>query len=202
MHEDDELMTEVQSGSAPAFRRLVDKYERALVSFLFLNTRDWQLAEDLTQDTLLKVYDQAWDYLPVGKFRAWMYRIARNLLIDTVRRRAHDALVKAVQGDRDEESLLAQVAAEVVSAEETADHRELAGHVDEILQQLPEEQRLTFTLHHFSGLSLAEVAAVLDTSVPTTKSRLRLAREKLQDGLKLRGFFPPDPDRRPVPETS
>lgn len=202
MHEDDELMIEVQNGSADAFRCLVDKYERALVSFLFLNTRDWQLSEDLTQDTLLKVYDQAWDYLPVGKFRAWMYRIARNLLIDTVRRRSHDALVKAVSGDRDEESVLAQVAAEVLSAEDAADHRELAGAVDEILKQLPDEQRLTFTLHHYSGLPLAEVATVLDTSVPTTKSRLRLAREKLQEHLSQRGFAPPDPDRRKVPETS
>ena len=190
MDEDDELMIAVQSGNPDAFRRLVEKHERALVSFLYLNTRDWQLAEDLTQDTFLRVYDQSWDYLPVGKFRAWMFRIARNHLIDTVRKRAHDALVKAVKGIRDERDLLAEVASNVVSPTDTANYHELADLIDETLRQLPDEQRLTFTMHHFSGLPLAEIATVLDTSIPTTKSRLRLAREKLQERLAERGLAP------------
>lgn len=193
MDEDDELMIAVQSGNPDASRRLVEKHERALVSFLFLNTRDWQLAEDLAQDTFLKVFDQSWDYLPIGKFRAWMFRIARNLLIDTVRRRAHDALVRAVQGSRDDKDLLAEVASQVVSPVENANYYELTELVDETLKEMPDEQRLTFTLHHYSGLPLAEIATVLDTSVPTTKSRLRLAREKLQERLVAKGLAPREP---------
>ena len=60
-------------------------------------------------------------------------------------------------------------------------------YVRDMLDQLPEEQRLTFTLHHFSDLSLPEVADIMHSSTATTKSRLRLAREKLQEKLTARG---------------
>ena len=59
--------------------------------------------------------------------------------------------------------------------------------VDELLLEIPEEQRLTFTLHHYSGLSLPEVAEIMESNLPTTKSRLRLAREKLSSQLNARG---------------
>jgi RNA polymerase sigma-70 factor (ECF subfamily) len=86
-------MVRIQSGDTAAFDELVDLHQGSLIGFFFRNTRDAQLSEDLTQETLLKLYNQAWDYLPVGRFRGWMYRIGRNLLIDNVRRRTNDALV-------------------------------------------------------------------------------------------------------------
>jgi RNA polymerase sigma-70 factor (ECF subfamily) len=165
----------------------VDRHQQALVNFFFTNTRDWQFAEDLTQDTLLRVFDQAWDYLPTGRFRGWMFRIARNLLIDNIRRRSHDALVRSVRGTSDENCVLAGLADDLRLPEVQADQNELARLVDELLQDLPEEQRLTFTMHHFADLSLPEVAAIMNSSTATTKSRLRLAREKLREKLAARG---------------
>lgn len=191
MVDDDELMVRIQAGESRAFEELVERHQGRLIGFFFTNSHDRQLAEDLTQETLLRVYDQSWDYLPVGRFQGWMYRIARNLLIDTVRRRSHDALIKAVQSSGDEESALAGVAADIVSPEVAADQRELAALVDRLLQQLPEDQRLTFTLHHFVGLSLGEVAEIMETPLATCKSRLRLAREKLQQQLVDRGIADP-----------
>jgi len=125
-----------------------------------------------------------------------MFRIARNLLIDNIRRRSHDCLVKAVKGKfEDDTDILRSIAGEYLMPEQKVGHSELAEIVDELLVDLPDEQRLTFTLHHFSGLSLPEVAEVLETSVPTTKSRLRLAREKLSDRLTQRGIQNPhEPD--------
>lgn len=182
----------IQSGNPHAFTEIVHRHQGPLIGFFTTNTRDRQLAEDLTQETLLRVYNQAWDYLATGKFHGWLYRIARNLLIDTVRRQRHDALVQAVRGsDDDEQTTLARLAEEVASPLEQANQRELAELVGRLLQDLPEEQRLTFTLHHFSGLSLPEVAEIVDSSVPTTKSRLRLAREKLQEQLLSRRIVEP-----------
>jgi RNA polymerase sigma-70 factor (ECF subfamily) len=181
-------MVRIQSGDTAAFDELVDLHQGPLIGFFFRNTRDAQLSEDLTQETLLKLYNQAWDYLPVGRFRGWMYRIGRNLLIDNVRRRTNDALVRAYKGrGNDEHDGLARLVGDVVSAEDKADQRELGRLVDELLEEIPEEQRLTFTLYHYSGLSLPEVADVMDTSVPTSKSRLRLAREKLREKLARKG---------------
>lgn len=189
--DDDQLMMRIQSGDSQAFEALVERHQGALIGFFFTNTRDRQLAEDLTQETLLRVYDQAWDYLAVGRFRGWMYRVARNLLIDTVRRHSHDALIKAVHSDDDEHQLLTTVASELISPLDLADQREVVALVDEMLPQLPEDQRLTFTLHHYAGLSLPDVAQIMETSVATSKSRLRLAREKLRDQLVARGVENP-----------
>ncbi len=193
MSEDDLLMIRIQEGCPHAFRELMDRHQGPLIGFFFRNTRDAQLAEDLAQETLLRVYDQSWDYLPRGKFRGWMYRIGRNLMIDNVRKQSHDALIRAVKGhrDTDQADAMARIAGEVLPPDVHAGHRELASLVDELLDEIPEEQRLTFTLHHYAGLTLPEVADVMDTSLPTTKSRLRLAREKLQDKLARRGISDP-----------
>jgi RNA polymerase sigma-70 factor, ECF subfamily len=189
MSDDDELMVRIQSGDSHAFEELVERYQGPLIGFFYRNTRDRQLSEDLTQETLLRVYNQAWDYLPTGRFRGWAYRIARNLLIDNVRRQSHDALVHAFSGcDDGEADAISRLAAQVLPPEQVANQRELAQIVDELLKELPEDQRLTFTMHHFSGLSLSEVAQATGTSLPTCKSRLRLAREKLRHKLQGRGF--------------
>lgn len=188
---DDELMLHLQDGDRPAFDLLVERHQGSLLGFFIRQTRDRQLSEDLTQETLLKVYNQSWDYLPRGCFRGWMFRIARNLLIDNSRRRSHDALVKAIRSNHAEEEsdLMSRLVAEVASPAELADRKELAKIVEGLLQQIPLEQRETFLMHHYSGLSLPEVALAMETNLPTTKSRLRLAREKLREKLADRGIF-------------
>jgi RNA polymerase sigma-70 factor, ECF subfamily len=189
MTEDDILMVRVQEGDATAFDELVARYQGPLLGFFFRNTRDRQLSEDFAQETLLRVYNQAWDFLPTGRFRGWIYRIAHNLLIDNIRRQSHDALVHAYTGAQDGGAEAVNcIAAQLVPPEEIADQRELARIVDDLLKELPDEQRQTFTMHYFSGLPLSEVAAAMETSLPTCKSRLRLCREKLRVKLKARGY--------------
>jgi RNA polymerase sigma-70 factor (ECF subfamily) len=196
--DDDRLMIRLQEGDRTAFDALVDRHQSDLFGFFVKNTRDPALAEDLTQDTLLKVYNLSWDYLPLGRFRGWLFRIARNLLIDTVRRRGHDALVHALRSkgrtndDEGQLEAVARLACDLLPPEMQAGHRELAEIVDGLLAELPSEQRMTFTLHHFHGLPLPEVAEVMESSVPTTKSRLRLAREKLQARLTKFGISGPE----------
>jgi len=185
-------MVRLQEGDASAFDEIVARNSGPLFGFFLKNTRDPHRSEDLTQEVLLRIYKQFWDYIPVGRFKGWMFRIARNLLIDTIRRRSHDALVQAVKGKfEDDTDILRSIAGEFLMPDQKVDHAELSEIVDSLLVDLPDEQRLTFTLHHFSGLSLPEVAEVLETSVPTTKSRLRLAREKLSDRLLQRGIMNP-----------
>lgn len=186
--DDDRLMIRLQEGDQSAFEELVARNQGPLIGFFLRNTRDRHLAEDLAQETLIKIYQQSWDYLPLGRFTGWMYRIARNLLIDNVRRRSHDALVKAIKGhDENEHDAMARIAGEFASPEDKAKLNEIAAIIDDLLAEIPEDQRQTFTLHYYSGLKLAEVAEVMESTVPTTKSRVRLAREKLHEKLKRRG---------------
>ena len=193
MPHDDRLMIRLQEGDAAAFDELVSRHQGSLLGFFLKHTRDRQQAEDLTQETLLRIYSRAWDYLPTGRFLAWMYRIARNLMIDQFRRQSHDALIRAVDSSAaaDDRPLLDQIAAEIAPAGEQADFRELAALVDELLSEIPEEQRTTFLLHHLAGLPLTEVADVMESHLATTKSRLRLAREKLRQKLHCRGVTAP-----------
>ncbi|MGE0378337.1 MAG: sigma-70 family RNA polymerase sigma factor [Planctomycetaceae bacterium] len=184
-------MIRLQNGEIPAFESLVDRYQSPLIGFFVRNTHDRHLAEDLAQETLLKVFDQSWNYLPRGRFRGWMYRIARNLMIDHHRRQSHDALIRTITGRCDDEAdALARLAGEVLSPVQQAGDRELAQAIDDSLAEIPEEQRVTFTLHHYAGLPLGEVAEITDTSLSTCKSRLRLAREKLSQCLKRKGVEP------------
>ena len=194
--EDDELMYRLQGGDRFAFEALVNRHQNSLAHFFFRHLHDWQLSEDLTQETLLRVHNTAWDYLPRGSFKGWMYRIARNLMIDSTRRRSHDALVSASRAKRhsdDQDDVLERIAGEFVLPEEKADQNEIAQIVSELLNKIPEVQRVTFTMHHFSGLSLPEVADAMESNLPTTKSRLRLAREKLRELLAARGIRGPEP---------
>jgi len=191
--EDDQRMIRLQGGEAVAFDEIVSAWQGPLFGFFLRNTRDRSLSEDLVQETLLRLYRAAWDYLPTGQFRGWLFRIARNLLIDHTRRAARDALVRRVQlkssaGDDDSADLLSLLPDDLVSASDRAAQSELADLVEELLEDLPEEQRETFVLHHFHSLTLSEVSDAMDTSLPTAKSRLRLAKEKLKYQLSCRGY--------------
>jgi len=104
-------------------------------------------------------------------------------MIDNLRRQYHDALVHTVRGDDEDQDRIARVAEDILSPDQQADIREVARWVEAELQTLSEDQRLTFLLYHYAGLSLPEVADVMETYLSTTKSRVRLVREKLQERL-------------------
>ncbi|GAB5442591.1 MAG: RNA polymerase sigma factor [Fuerstiella sp.] len=191
-NEDDQRMIRLQEGDAAAFDEIVAAWQSPLFGFFFRNTRDVQRSEDLVQETMLRLYRKAWDYIPTGRFRGWLFRVARNLLIDNVRRLSTDALVRKVtvakSSDGESVDILDLLPDDVVSADVRVDQLEVAEVVHELLQELPDEQRQTFTLHHFDSLTLSEVADAMETTLPTAKSRLRLAREKLRYQLTCRGF--------------
>jgi len=190
---DDERMIRLQAGDCCAFDELVSVWQGPLFGFFLKNTRDEHLAEDFVQETLLRLYRNSWDYLPKGLFKGFLFRIARNLLIDHSRRTINDVLMCRARGrtnDRNGEELdlMQQMPDDLVSPDHRAIEREVAEAVHELLLQLPEEQRQTFLLHHYNSLTLSEVADAMETSLPTAKSRLRLAKEKLRHLLTCRGF--------------
>lgn len=190
---DDLRMQRLAENDPRAFDEIVREWQRPLFGFFFRNTRDEHLSEDLVQETLLRLYRNSWDYLPRGLFKGFLFRIARNLLIDHSRRAVHDVLIRRIQprvaeGEDDPPDLMQLVPDDLLSPEGKAIEREISGIIQDLLTQLPDEQRQTFMLHYYDSLTLSDVAAAMETNLPTAKSRLRLAREKLKYLLVCKGF--------------
>ena len=181
---DDALMIRFQEGDTAAFDTLAGRYSGPLTGYFYQKLRDRTLAEDLAQDTLLKIFEHAWDYIPLGRFKGWMYRIAYNLMVDTTRRQKNDVLLKTYRGfDADEEDRTARFVDSMLPPDVIAETKEarnmLSSRIESLVANLPETQRETVVLHYYNNVPLPEVADIMDTTLSTCKSRLRLAREKL-----------------------
>lgn len=191
LEDDDALMLRLQGGDARAFDELYERYQSPLWGYFFRNTRDSQLAEDLAQETFLKLHARFWDYLPSGRFKGWLFRIAHNLLVDDVRRKSHDALLHASKRQaKEDDDVMQRIADDLLPPEVVVEKQEVAALIERLLDEIPADQRETFTMHHFQDLSLPDIADAMDVPLATCKSRLRLAREKLSEKLVLRGLAP------------
>jgi RNA polymerase sigma-70 factor, ECF subfamily len=189
--DDDALMLRLQGGDGRAFDELYERYQSPLWAYFLRNTRDAQLAEDLAQETFLKLHAKFWDYLPSRRFKGWLFRIAHNLLVDDVRRKSHDALLHASKHQaREDDDHMQRIADDLLPPDVTVEKQEVAELIERLLDEIPSDQRETFTMHHFQDLSLPDIADAMDVPLATCKSRLRLAREKLSEKLVLRGFTP------------
>ncbi len=198
----DRLMVRMQQGDVAAFESLVVAFERPLQRFFIANTNDVHLAEDLAQETLLRVFNKAWNYIPCGRFRGWLFRIARNLLVDSIRNMSRDALVHSVRVfDGPSEVMVVETlefdgkAPTRSRPEQQAASVESVARIRELILEIPEEQRLVMTLVEQTDMMLSEIATALEIPLGTCKSRLRLARRRLADLLGQHGMLS---DRHPV----
>lgn len=179
------LMLRVQRGDRDAFTELVGKYQRPIYNFILRTVRDESEAEDLAQTTFVQVWKSARRYRVRARFSTWLYTIARNLCLNEIRRRSrHPA--ESLDGSNNEEERGApqfedrsapQPAGEVL-------HGELEQKLAEALADLPENQRTALLLCQQEELSYEEIAAVLDCSLPATKSLIFRGRETLKARLK------------------
>jgi RNA polymerase sigma-70 factor, ECF subfamily len=180
-------MMAYRSGDAAAFAELVTRHEKPLWSFLRRLTRDDGVAEDLLQETFMRVIHSAHGWRPEAKFTTWIYTIARNLCIDHARKQAHRrALSLDGDGRREEDSspgLHERMAAREPDAERVAHNRELARSLERAIAELPEAQREVFLMREVLELPFAEIAQVVNASEATVKSRMRYALERLREAL-------------------
>lgn len=170
---DDMLIARIAAGD----RRSFDVFARRHGDFLFASAvrmmRDSFEAQDAVQETLLRVWQKAGTWRPDGgaSVRTWVYRIAYNICIDALRRRRPQGVLPET----------------LESGERTDDRiqdRERGAIVDRALKQLPDRQRAVLVLCHYQGLSNAEAAAVVGTSVKGVESLLIRARRRMRDILK------------------
>ena len=169
---DEELMIRVQRKDRDAFSLLLSRHGAAIHAFVFRLTGNAADAEDLTQETFLRVWSRAgtWKADRV-KFTTWAYRIARNLSIDAWRVRE--------RGGADAEVDVEELAADSPSN----DAGDMKRALEAALAALPERQRTALVLCHHQGWSNREAAQMLDVSVDAVESLLSRARRSLRKTL-------------------
>ncbi len=167
---DEALMLCVQAGEFSSLQELVGRYERNLYNFLARYTGDAHLAEDIFQETFLRLIERREQFDPDRGFRPWLYSIAANLARDACRRRE-------VRSRFGAEALVERAVQEPPDVE--AERREEMDLVRATLAELPEDARSMVLLHFYQGLRYKEVAEILDVPVGTVKSRVHWAVERL-----------------------
>jgi RNA polymerase sigma-70 factor, ECF subfamily len=182
---DVQLMLDVKAGDEQSFALLLHRYRTPLVNFLYRMVRNREQAEDLAQEVFIRVYRARADYVPSAKFTTWLFRIATNLALNSVRDTRHqrmevslDAPVTVDAEDGDERPL--DVAEKNPNIEEHLVQETQRDMIRHAIDKLPEKQRAAVLLHKYQELDYGEISKILQCSESALKSLLFRAYETLR----------------------
>ncbi|HXY20837.1 MAG TPA: sigma-70 family RNA polymerase sigma factor [Gemmatimonadales bacterium] len=184
---DQEVVELAKAGREAAYRELLRRYERPVFSLIFRMVRDRTLAEDLAQETFVKVLNALGSYRPEYKFSSWIFKIANNAAIDQLRRRQLDTLSldgspEARTADEIEATAL-QATDRAESPLEELESRETGAAIERAIDRLRPEYRSCILLRHVEGRSYEEIAEVMDLPLGTVKTYIHRARLELREYL-------------------
>ena len=187
---DQQIVEWAKDGHEPAFRELVRRYERPVFSLIYRMVRDRALAEDLAQETFLKVLNGIKTYRSDFKFSSWIFKIASNAAIDHLRKRTLDTLSLDGAPDATTPDARAATALDVGDRGESplqqVEARELGTAIERAIGRLRPEYRTCILLRHVDGHSYEEIAQMLDLPLGTVKTYIHRARNELRGYLKDR----------------
>ncbi len=170
---DAELAAAVAAGDADAFEKLVEKYERPVLSTIYRYVGDRVAAQDVAQEVFLKVWRRARSFKGRSSFSTWLYRVVVNQCLNFRQKRARS---KSVPLD---ESLVRGGP----GPDERLDAARKAATVRAAVDELPARQRMALILSKFEGRSYREIAEIMRTSTPSVESLIFRARRALKKKL-------------------
>ena len=185
---DADVVALAQHGREPAYRELIRRYERPVFSLVYRMVRDRELAEDLTQDTFVKVLSHIDKYRAEFKFSSWLFKIANNVAIDHLRRRQLDTV--SMEGSPHAtttdlaEATSFELATQAESPLQELEARELGSEIERAIARLRPEYRACILLRHVEDKSYEEIAATLDLPLGTVKTYIHRARHELRKLLE------------------
>lgn len=181
------LMLKFKEGDKAAFESLLDKHHNKIINFIYRFVGDKLEAEDLAQEVFLRVYRAAQGYTPKAKFSTWIYKIAKNLALNEVRRKSLHRLfsLEGVFSTEDGEISFQQIDNSNVSARADLEKQDLINAVKKAIDCLPANQKLAVILRRYDDLPYSEIAGVLGCSESAVKSLLNRAKETLKEKLKF-----------------
>jgi RNA polymerase sigma-70 factor (ECF subfamily) len=184
---DADVVALAQQGREPAYRELVRRYERPVFSLIYRMVRDREMAEDLAQDTFIKVLNNVERYRPEFKFSSWLFKIANNVAIDFLRKRQLDTISTDGSRHATTASEVEATSFDVVEPGESAldelTSRELGSAIERAVAQLRPMYRACIMMRHVEGRSYEEIAQTLDLPLGTVKTYIHRARHELRREL-------------------
>lgn len=174
---DYQLIISFQEGNEQALEALLKRYQREIYTFIFYKIGDDDLANDVFQDTFMKVIVTLKEkrYNDEGKFSVWVKRIAHNLIIDHYRAKSKYNKISESTYDNEEYSIFDLISEPSANIEEKLVQIQINEDLYKMLEYLPENQREVIELRFFKELSFKEIADHTDSSINTTLGRVRYA---------------------------
>lgn len=178
---DQELVKWFKIGDADAFEKLVTRYEKRVYNLAYRFTGNHADALDLAQEVFIRVYRALSKFREESSFSTWIYKVTVNVCRDELRKKNKRKNIPVDNIETARRELA--VANDINSPEKLVERRDLQRQVQRYINQLTEKQRVILILREMHGLSYEEIAAVLDCSLGTVKSRLSRARTALKDKI-------------------
>lgn len=171
---DQNLVQAYIKGDHSAIEVLINRHRRKVYTYILMTIKNQQLAEDLFQETFIKVIQslRGGKYKDNGKFLSWVIRIAHNLIIDHFRK---EKQMNAISNDDTEVDLFNSKKLSDDNIEELIISSQIRSDIRTLINELPDDQREVVLLRHYGGLSFKEIADQTDVSINTALGRMRYA---------------------------
>lgn len=183
-----ELVKKLQQTDQLAFKHLVDKYQDKVQNTCWCFVKSSTEAEDLTQEVFIEIYESIHTFKLESKLGTYIYRVAVNKSLDYIRKQKSQkrwGVILSILSWSENKELPSMPDWEHPGV--TLENKERASILMSKVEELPENQRVAFTLHKIEGLSYQEIAEVMQVSLPSVESLIFRAKQNLRK--KLQGYY-------------
>jgi len=177
---DEKLIARFQDGDINAYNELVNRYKDKLLNFVFRYFNNREQAEDVVQETMIKLYTHASYYKNIAKFSTWIYTIAKNNALTELRKNKR----KQTNSLWTNEGKPIDIEMKGESLEKTVHNQIAVEELNKYLDEIPENFRVAVVLRDFQELSYEEISKILEIPIGTIKSRINRGRIQLSKKMK------------------
>ena len=179
-YSDEKLILRFQEGDINAYNELVKRYKDRLLNFVLRYFNNVEQAEDVVQDTLIKLYTHASYYKNVAKFSTWIFTIAKNNALTELRKNKR----KKTDSLWTEDGQIIDISSKEESLDSKVQNEIAIDQLNKFLDEIPENFRMAVVLRDFQELSYEEISKILEIPIGTIKSRINRGRIQLAEKMK------------------
>ena len=182
IYTDEKLMSLFQGGDENAYIILVNRYKDKLINFIYHYLKDSESAEDVVQETMIKLYQKKHYYKEIAKFSTWLYTIAKNLANTELRKRKNRKITLLSHFSKDDKTY--EIPSDDLEIGQQVQTDVVNGIIKNAVNQLSEKFKTVIILRDIQEISYEEISEIIGIPIGTVKSRINRARLQLQVELK------------------